>query len=75
VRTCVDRLVGDGSHTVSAEMEDVGAAGQHIIDVRDNDGEVVHVALGVRLKHIRVLTPIGKQKRYPSFDPSDRLQD
>lgn len=68
VRTCVDRLAGDGRHTISAEMSDVGAAGQHIIEVRDDAGEVVKVPLDVRFKRIRVLPPIGKQKRYPSLD-------
>ena len=68
VRTCVDRLAGDGGHTISAEMSGVEAAGQHIIEVRDDAGEVVKVALEVRFKRIRVLPPIGKQKRYPSLD-------
>lgn len=68
VRTCVDRLAGDGSHTISAEMSDVDAVGQHIIEVRDDAGEMVKVALDVHFKRIRVLPPIGKQKRYPSLD-------
>ncbi len=68
VRTCVDRLAGDGSRTVSAEMSDVDAVGQHVIEVRDDAGEVAKVALDVRFKRIRVLPPIGKQKRYPSLD-------
>ncbi|MBP7818042.1 MAG: hypothetical protein KA085_18140 [Phenylobacterium sp.] len=49
-------------------MSGVHAAGQHIIEVRDDAGEVVNVALDVRFKRIRVLPPIGKQKRYPSLD-------
>jgi len=49
-------------------MSDVEAAGQRIIEVRDDAGEVVKVALDVRFKRIRVLPPIGKQKRYPSLD-------
>lgn len=68
VRTCVDRLAGDGSHTISAEMSGVHTAGQHIIEVGDDAGEVVKVALDVRFKRIRILPPIGKQKRYPSLD-------
>ena len=68
VRTCVDRLAGDGSHTISAEMSDVSTVGQHIIEVRDDTGEATKVALDVRFKRIRVLPPIGKQKRYPSLD-------
>jgi hypothetical protein len=31
VRTVVDRLTGNGDHTVSAEMRDVETAGQHVI--------------------------------------------
>jgi hypothetical protein len=68
VRTCVDRLAGDGSHTISAEMSDVSAVGQHIIEVRDDTGEATKVTLDVRFKRIQVLPPIGKQKRYPSLD-------
>lgn len=49
-------------------MSDVDAAGQHIIEVRDDAGDIVKVALDVRFKDIRVLPPIGKQKRYPSLD-------
>ena len=68
VRTCVNRLAGDGSHTISAEMEEVDAVGQHVVDLRDDAGNVVKVALDVRFKRITVLPPIGKQKRYPSLD-------
>lgn len=68
VRTCVDRLAGDGSHTISAEMSDVAAAGKHVVDLRDDAGKVVKVALDIRFKRIKVLPPIGKQKRYPSLD-------
>ena len=68
VRTCVDRLAGDGEHTISAEMATAETAGQHAVEVRDEAGEVVDVILDVRFKRIRVLPPIGKQKRYPALD-------
>jgi hypothetical protein len=68
VRTCVDRLAGDGEHTISAEMNTAETAGQHAVQVRDDAGEVVDVLLDVRFKRIRVLPPIGKQKRYPALD-------
>jgi hypothetical protein len=68
VRTCVDRLAGDGEHTISAEMNTAETAGQHAVEVRDEAGEVVDVLLDVRFKRIRVLPPIGKQKRYPALD-------
>jgi hypothetical protein len=48
-------------------MGDVDAVCQHVVEVRDDAGEVVKVALDVRFKRIRVLPPIGKQKRYPSL--------
>jgi Transposase DNA-binding len=68
VRTVVDRLAGNGDHTVLAEMRDVETAGQHVIEVRDEAEEVVKVTLDIRFKRIRILPPIGKQKRYPTLD-------
>jgi hypothetical protein len=67
VRTVVDRLAGDGDHTISAEMRDAETAGQHVIELRDDADEVVKVTLDLRYKRIQVLPPIGKQKRYPSL--------
>jgi hypothetical protein len=36
--------------------------------VRDEAEEVVKVTLDIRFKRIRILPPIGKQKRYPTLD-------
>ncbi len=68
VRTCVDRLAGNGGHTIAAEMEETSVKGLHHIEVRDDDGETTKVALEIKFKRITVLPPIGKQKRYPSLD-------
>jgi Transposase DNA-binding len=68
VRTCVDRLAGDGDHTIAAEMEETSVKGLHHIEVRDDEGETTKVALEIKFKRITVLPPIGKQKRYPSLD-------
>ena len=68
VRTVVDRLAGDGDHTVSVEMREVQSAGTHQIEVRGDDDEITRASLEVRFKRIRVLPPIGKQKRYPPLD-------
>src|ERR1700692_187279 len=38
VRTGVDRLAGDGTHTIAAEMSEVRVKGLHRIDVRDAKG-------------------------------------
>jgi hypothetical protein len=65
VRTCVDRLAGDGSHTINAEMAEVSVKGLHPITVPLGNGEVEETAVEIRFKAIDVLPPIGKQKRYP----------
>ncbi len=38
VRTCVDRLAGDGTHTIADEMNEVRVKGVRRIDVRDSKG-------------------------------------
>jgi hypothetical protein len=67
VRTCVDRLAGDGDHTIGDEMDEVAVKGLHRIEVRDSNGNPDKVALEIRYRKIRVLPPIGKQKRYPAL--------
>ena len=67
VRTCVDRLAGDGDHTIADEMDEIEAAGLHRIDVRDNNGDRADAVLEIKYRQIRVLPPIGKQKRYPTL--------
>jgi hypothetical protein len=65
VRTCVDRLAGDGGHTVADEMDEVRVGGRHRIEVRDRDGNRDVALLELKYRRIKVLPPIGKQKRYP----------
>lgn len=67
VRTCTDRLVEDGASTVSEEMNAVQLKGLHRIEVRDKKGNVSEAILEIRYRRIRVLPPIGKQKRYPQL--------
>lgn len=68
LRTCVDRLAGDGKHTIADEMQEVRAKGFHRIQVRDKKGEMSEAMLAIRYRRIRVLPPIGKQKQYPELD-------
>lgn len=68
VRTVVDRLAGDGGHTVKTEMHEAPSAGVHSIEVRVDDDTVEHVTLDIQYKRIHVCPPIGKQKRYPALD-------
>jgi hypothetical protein len=67
VRTCVDRLAGDGDHTIADEMDETAVKGLHRIDVRDSNGDPDEAVLEIRYRKIRVLPPIGKQKRYPAL--------
>ena len=40
MRTCVDRLAGDGEHTIADEMDVVIVKGPHRIETRDEEGTV-----------------------------------
>jgi Transposase DNA-binding/Transposase Tn5 dimerisation domain len=68
LRTCVDRLAGDGTHTIAAQMAEVRCKGLHRIEVRDHRGEVSEATLELKFRRIRVLPPIGKQARYPELE-------
>jgi hypothetical protein len=67
VRTCVDRLAGDGDHTIADEMDEVETKGLHRIEVRDNNGDLTKAVLELKCRRVHVLPPIGKQKRYPAL--------
>jgi hypothetical protein len=64
VRTCVDRLAGDGDHTIADEMGEAAVKGLHRVEVRDDNGDPDEAVLEIRYRRIRVLPPIGKQKRH-----------
>ena len=68
VRTCVDRLAVDGKSTVGAVMAAVPPAGTHSVEVTREDGSTCTAELELRFARMRVLPPIGKQKRYPVLD-------
>ena len=68
VRTCVDRLAGDGSHTIATAMDETRVKGLHHIDVRNDQGEITKAALAIKFRRITVHPPIGKQKRYRALD-------
>jgi hypothetical protein len=68
VRTCVDRLAGDGAHTISDEMDAVTIKGLHRVEVGDGKGDVSAAVLEIKYRRIHVLPPIGKQKRYRALN-------
>jgi hypothetical protein len=67
VRSCVDRLAGDGGHTIADEMKDCAVAGRHQVEVCDSKGHVSTATVEIRYRSIHVLPPIGKQRRYPAL--------
>jgi hypothetical protein len=62
VRSCVDRLAGNGEHTIAAEMAEARIERVHQVDVRDSKGHLGTAAVELRHRSIRVLPPVGKQK-------------
>ena len=48
-------------------MDEVTVKGLHRIEVRDSKGDPDEAVLEIRCRKIRVLPPIGKQKRYPAL--------
>ena len=67
IRTCVDRLAGDGDHLIADELHEVVVKGLHRINVRDGNGEPDEAVLEIRYRKICVTPPIGKQKHYPAL--------
>jgi hypothetical protein len=67
VRTCVDRLAGEGTTTVAAEMKDSKLRGLHSLQVRNRQGEVSTAVLEMRFRRMVVRPPRGKQKDYPEL--------
>src|SRR3954453_17887104 len=70
VRACVDRLAGDGRHTIADEMGEVAVQGLHRVEVAGDDGKTSQASVELRYRRIHVRPPIGKQKRYPALERS-----
>jgi hypothetical protein len=67
VRTCVDRLAGDGEHTIADEMAEAKVKGLHRVELRDSKGRPDEAFLEIRYRRITVLPPLYKQRRYPEL--------
>jgi hypothetical protein len=68
VRSCNDRLAGDGGHTIADEMDETRVRGVHRVEVCDGKGRIETAPVELGYRRIHVLPPIGKQKRYPALD-------
>jgi hypothetical protein len=67
VRTCVDRLAGEGTTTVAAEMKNSELRGLHSLQVRNRRGELSTAVLEMRFRRMVVRPPISKQEDYPEL--------
>jgi hypothetical protein len=67
VRSCVDRLAGDGTRTVQSALDEVPVQGRHAIPVRDRHGRLEQTLVELSYRGLRILPPIGKRKRYPAL--------
>lgn len=67
VRTCVDRLAGNGTQTIAREMKDAHSKGLHRVEISDRHGHVSEAVLELKYRRLQVQPPIGKQKRYPAL--------
>jgi hypothetical protein len=65
IRTCVDRLAGDGRQTIAALLRRVKVKATYEVEVRDAKGAVSQTTVNVKYHRLRVYPPIGKQKHYP----------
>ena len=52
VRTCVDRLAGDGGHTVGEEMKQARVQGLHRVQMRNKRGEFSTAVLEIRCVYL-----------------------
>ena len=67
VRSCVDRLRGTGRTRSAGAMDEVPVQGRHRVEVRDDKGAPDTAVVELSYRSLRILPPIGKQKRYPAL--------
>jgi hypothetical protein len=67
IRSCVDRLANDDTHTLIDLMKVAPVKARHRIEVRDATGKSSTARLDIKYRQLKVLPPVGKQKRYPAL--------
>ena len=67
VRSCVDRLAGDGTRTAGGLMDEVPVQGRHRVEVRDDRGAPDTAVVELSYRSLLILPPVGKRKRYPAL--------
>jgi hypothetical protein len=67
LRTCTNRLAGDGEHTVADEMSEVRVKGLHRIEFRDAKGNPHQALLEIKYRRLTIWPPVAKQRDYPAL--------
>lgn len=67
VRTCVDRLAGEGNVTMLRKLENADIKAYHNVIIREKGGKNIEVNLAIKYERIKICPPIGKHKKYPSL--------
>jgi hypothetical protein len=68
IRTCADRLCGDGTQTVAQQMATTSSKGLHRVEFRDQHGRVCQALLTLSFRRLRLLPSRAKRSRYPDLD-------
>jgi hypothetical protein len=68
IRTCVDRLAGNGDHTIATEMAEVECKGLHRVEVQNRKGKPCTALLELKYRRVRVLPPLYKQRGFPPLE-------
>jgi hypothetical protein len=68
VRTCVDRLAGEGGRTVAAAMKKPDARGIHHLSLQTKDGHPSEAVVDVTWRRLRIRPPLGKQDQWPELE-------
>ncbi len=67
IRTCADRLCGDGSQTVGQPMAATPSKGLHRVEFRDQHGRICQALLALSFRRLRLLPSRAKRSRYPEL--------
>ncbi|TAN25965.1 MAG: IS4 family transposase [Castellaniella sp.] len=67
IRTCADRLCGDGSQTVGQQMAATRTQGLHRVEFRDPHGRICQALLTLAFQRLRLLPSRAKRSRYPEL--------
>lgn len=59
VRTCVDRLAGEGKHTIVDEMDEVKIKGFHSVEMIDKKGTHTKIKLALKYRRIQEISSIA----------------